>query len=474
MTTIPLRDCKKKIVDNVIIDADDLKKVSAFKWHKNKKDGYAYAKKKDGGTLVLHQLVINNPVIPKNHVIDHINRNKLDNRKENLRIVSKSLNSHNKSGKGTSKYRGVCLIKSGKFQVTINGIHLGKYKTENEAARIVDKAAIIIYGSDAVNQGVLTNEERNDILQKRDKMTVQDLLSRKPKKELPKGVFEQKRVKGNYYYVICCGKRFGQFDTIKEAQDAYEQRCAEIAKEKKDKRMNTPILRNDDGQAVIEIRDINGDVQDYAIVDEDKWHDLMKYSWACCVNMLYVSTHIDGNTVMMHHYIFGRPAEGMLIDHINHNHKDNRLSNLRECTYGDNNQNKPIVKEGKGSKYHGVIYQKDSRIRRWGAQISKDGIRYKLGHYFTEEEAAKAYDDKAKELYDNPYLNNITEDDIPQYCIMPGKDRKAKTTPIGVRKVGNMFYAQYKTQRLGSFKTVEEAEKAYLSGKEKAIKNNIS
>lgn len=76
----------------------------------------------------------------KGFVVDHINQNKLDNRKSNLRDATKSVNalnsgmwSHNKSG-----YKGVCWSKQAKkWRATINinkqQIHLGFFTTPEEA-----------------------------------------------------------------------------------------------------------------------------------------------------------------------------------------------------------------------------------------------------------------------------------------------------------------------------------------------------
>ena len=80
-------------------------------------------------------------------IIDHINRNKLDNRIENLRVANKSLNAHNTKIRKTnnSSVKGVTLrsLRNGKLPhkpwvayIMFNGIrkHLGTYCTLKEAA----------------------------------------------------------------------------------------------------------------------------------------------------------------------------------------------------------------------------------------------------------------------------------------------------------------------------------------------------
>lgn len=77
-------------------------------------------------------------------------------------------------------------------------------------------------------------------------------------------------------------------------------------------------------------------------------------------------------------------------DHI-HSHAKQR-KRIRECT----------------SKYKGVCRPtetpKSSKSRPWLANVCKNGVKYRLGSFATEEEAARAYDEKALELFGAEYV----------------------------------------------------------------------
>lgn len=104
-----------------IISADDVPKAENNNWRLDS-HGYAIKSIRVGGktkNIPLHHLVYKKP--DKGMVIDHINRNKLDNRRENLREVSWSVNSanrkfHRKNG-SLFLYPGVRQIKSNKTGV---------------------------------------------------------------------------------------------------------------------------------------------------------------------------------------------------------------------------------------------------------------------------------------------------------------------------------------------------------------------
>lgn len=95
----------------VIIDVEDIEKIQKYKWYinvpQNAKTFYV-ASNKIGK---LHRFIMN--VTDPSDIIDHINHNGLDNRKNNLRIVNTSINKKNGTlfKNNTSGYKGISIEK---------------------------------------------------------------------------------------------------------------------------------------------------------------------------------------------------------------------------------------------------------------------------------------------------------------------------------------------------------------------------
>jgi hypothetical protein len=103
---LTIYDKRENPFQTAIIDIDDISKAGDFKWHLQS-SGYI-ASKKAG---LLHRIIVG---AKKEQIVDHINRNKLDNRKANLRIATRSINVHNSKMHvtNTSGTKGVCFHKA--------------------------------------------------------------------------------------------------------------------------------------------------------------------------------------------------------------------------------------------------------------------------------------------------------------------------------------------------------------------------
>lgn len=97
----------------LLFDSDGERLFIKYNWwvNDNGKGHYSLVRKTTEGKVIkFHREFLN---AKKGEEVDHINRNSLDNRKENLRIVTRSQNLLNKSmmSNNTSGHRGVTFIK---------------------------------------------------------------------------------------------------------------------------------------------------------------------------------------------------------------------------------------------------------------------------------------------------------------------------------------------------------------------------
>jgi len=152
------------IFEYALVDNYDYDKLSEHIWRVNNA-GYAsrritahelkYDKEHPHKKILMHREIKGFPSKP----VDHINRNKLDNRKSNLRVCSNRVNCFNTPTRVcTSMFRGVFYAKGGKLknrwtaQINISENkrkHLGFFETEIEAAEAYNNMAINLLGKNA-------------------------------------------------------------------------------------------------------------------------------------------------------------------------------------------------------------------------------------------------------------------------------------------------------------------------------------
>lgn len=463
---IPLYNKNKEIVEYIIIDREDYDKVILYTWNlsintANKKEYKAAYSKINNKTTNLSHYIYKKP--EGKNIIDHINNNALDNRKCNLHETTKSHNSQNRKKykiNSSSKYLGVTFEKN-KWRAKSTGTSLGSFKNEIDAAIIYDKYTYIKFGKNAsTNNLVLYEDVKN--------LTFEDILPIKAKRELPENIYLT--TEKNYIASINFKKMYRSiaYKNIEDAQkhlDIFKKEIELIKKQDKFIHNNKEITRDINNNAVIHLRDINGNIVDSAIVDDDLWHSLSNFGWnRHSINEKYIQATINKKSIKIHRYIMNQYDDDIKVDHIDNNPLNNKISNLRLATIKQNGYNKK-KSEKTANTYKGVRII--NNIYR--AVISKDGKFYDLGSYENEIQAAIAYNLKAKILFGNfAKLNTIDiEEDLQNKYIKEIENYKKKYVNIyrGVSKINKKYKAQISKNKiiyyLGLYDTEEEAVIAY-------------
>lgn len=145
--------------EKFIFDKEDYNKIKKYCWHVGK-NGYLCAQY-DNKQYLMHRIIMEEYIKSSKDVVDHIQHNKLDNRKKYLRIVSYSENNMNKFKlkNNTSGNTGISWAKEKqKWEVYIGinnkYIHLGRYDNYDDALNVRKEAEKKYFGKYSLDSSI--------------------------------------------------------------------------------------------------------------------------------------------------------------------------------------------------------------------------------------------------------------------------------------------------------------------------------
>lgn len=277
-------------------------------------------------------------------IVDHINGDPKDARRENLRIVNSMKSAWNRKMRRDSGqlYKGVIRFKSKWYAgICVDGkqIREGPFSTPEEARDEYGRMSADLHGE------------------------------------------------------------FGCIATEKRISDVVHAPILERAR----KRKTGPIVARQEVKQPENgaIRHIPLTQSQIAIIDASRYVELSAHSWyavwAPNTGSYYAarSAFVDGKwiTIRMHTVVAGS-KQGQAVDHKNHNTLDNRLENLRIANDSQSRSNRRLRKDSK-SGFKGVGFA----AGKWMACIQANGKRKTIGRYSTAELAYEAYCKAALELH---------------------------------------------------------------------------
>jgi hypothetical protein len=375
-----------------LVSEEDYELISKYKWYLNR-EGYAsgFVDKK---AWRMHRFIIKPS---QDQQVDHINRIKTDNRRTNLRSLSREKNNENK-GKSkifSSKYFGTFLIR-GKYQANIvhNGklLYLGRYDTEIAAAERRDM--YIVHN----NIGHIELNFPNKKEEYKNTPYIENKVQN-PKTSQYIGVYKRK----TFYYAHI--KVNNKKIAIGKTQNEYDSACMYdnyiITNKIPNKKLNFPEKFNKNNKHIkityetIEnnnttIKLIIPNPLNKSIIIDKSDYDLIKYYTCRITTTGYVYVSIGRKHKALHRVLMNVTDPKIYVDHIDGNPLNNKRNNLRLSDSTKNAQNKSKFSGDFTSKYIGIYYK--PKEKKWYGSIRSDYKKLYCNSDISEEFAARRRD----------------------------------------------------------------------------------
>lgn len=153
---VVLRNKDQEVVGESLVSKEHLYLVEGHKWFKDGR-GYAVTRLPDGTFCKMHRLILG---VEDGVLVDHKNRNRLDNTKDNIRPCTPSENAMNRGTPSNNELgvKGISYNKSnGKYRarITVDKVtkHLGYFDTLDDAIKAREQAEIALHGDFSSTNG---------------------------------------------------------------------------------------------------------------------------------------------------------------------------------------------------------------------------------------------------------------------------------------------------------------------------------
>lgn len=138
-----------------------------------------------------------------------------------------------------------------------------------------------------------------------------------------------------------------------------------------------------------------------ALIDDEDYERVMQYNWTVYQShkrwTFYAHCHPTTGTTELHRFILGlKRGDRVMVDHRNGNGLDNQKSNLRICSYSENQWNH-VIPINNTSGYIGIGYHKKSK--KWYARSCVQRKHFYLGSFDNKNKAAIAHDKAVLHLH---------------------------------------------------------------------------